>query len=132
MKTSNFRTNQLYGLNGISISRYPDRRSGFKGPEFPPLFPSAQLLADYKAEAIDWQGYTTAYLDQLFCLNAEKVWSLLEAIAQNAGAPEPILLCYESGKTLETNPCHRRLVAGWLQQELGLLVPEWSKDDAQT
>ena len=127
MKTSNFANNQRYNLCGISISRYPDRRSGFAGPEFPPLFPDAGLLKDYKEGRIDWINYVHVYQRQLDCLNCEEVYSRLCEIAFEAGADEPVLLCYESAKTLDTQPCHRRLVAAWFEREIGVRAPEWTK-----
>lgn len=126
MKTSNFANDQRHQLRGISISRYPATRTGFKGPEFPPLMPSAQLLSAYK-EGLPWEGYKLVYNLQLSCLNAEKVWQRLEDTAEAIGAAEPILLCYESAKTLDTQPCHRHLVAAWFERELGVVVPEWTK-----
>jgi hypothetical protein len=121
METSNFANNQWHDLNGISISRYPATRQGFKGPEFPPLMPSSQLLTWYK-DTGDWAKYAISYNRQLTCLNAQNVWHHLESMA---GASEPILICYESAKTLDTQPCHRRLVAAWFERELGMVVPEW-------
>jgi uncharacterized protein YeaO (DUF488 family) len=137
MKTSNFANNKLYGLNGISISRYPATRQGFTGPEFPPLMPSTQLLNWYKTHPDDWQGYCDRYNDfNLKCLNPQATWEALNALAQlsqpvHAAVSEPILLCYESAKTLDTQPCHRRLVADWFERELGVVVPEWTKEVAQ-
>lgn len=136
MKTSNFANDKLYNLNGISISRYPATRLGFTGPEFPPLFPSAQLLAAYKEGAIDWAEYCNRYeIFTLRSLDPQKTWDTLQILAAIAapiqpGASEPILLCYESAKTLDTQPCHRRLVAAWFERELGVAVPEWSKSEA--
>lgn len=127
MKTSNFANNRHHDLCGISISRYPDKRSGFTGPEFPPLFPSAGLLKDYKDGRIDWDQYQKLYQRQLGCLDCEKVYSQLCEIAADMGADEPILLCYESAKKLDKEPCHRRLVAAWFERELKVQVPEWSK-----
>ena len=62
MKTSNFANwkNQRFP-GAVSISRYPDYRSGFDGPEFPPLMPSSQLLKAYKGGEIDWSEYKTQY-----------------------------------------------------------------------
>ena len=54
MQTSNFANNRIHGLNGISISRYPDRRSGFTGPEFPPLMPPAWLVKGFKEGSMSW------------------------------------------------------------------------------
>jgi uncharacterized protein YeaO (DUF488 family) len=127
MKTSNFANNARYRLNGISISRYPDRRSGFKGPEFTPLMPSAQLLNWYKGtdQGPDaWAEYASCYNAQLDCLKAGQVAEEIEVLCEAYDA-EPILLCYESAKTIDTQPCHRRLVAAWFERELGIVVPEW-------
>jgi hypothetical protein len=125
MKTSNFAHWQRQKFPGaISISRYPDRRSGFNGPEFPPLMPSVQLLKAYKDGDIDWAEYRRRYQQQLDCLNAIAVET---ALIEMADGHEPILLCYESAKTLDTQPCHRRLVAEWFERELDVDVPEWSK-----
>ena len=131
MKTSNFANNKLYHLNGISISRHPDRRSGFAGPEFPPLMPSAQLLAWYKGttqDAAAWEKYAEAYNAQLACLSPQATWDRLHAIREDIF--EPVLICYKSAKTLATQPCHRRLVADWFERELGVVVPEWVKEVA--
>ena len=128
MKTSNFANNQRYDLKGISISRWPATRQGFKGPEFPPLFPSAQLLKNYK-NGMSWMEYKFHYQQQLDCLDPMKMYQRLEVIAASIGASEPILLCYESAKTLDENPCHRRLVAEWFEKSLDdVVVPEWSQE----
>lgn len=39
-----------------------------------------------------------------------------------------VLLCFEKPPFHATNFCHRRMVADWLKRELGLDVPEWSKE----
>lgn len=134
MKTSNFANNQRYDLNGISISRYPAARQGFNGLEFPALFPPAELLAAYKA-GMGWGEYAERYkMFTLRCLDPQKTFdtlTIMAALHQIEGPeepPEPILLCYESAKTLDTQPCHRRLVAAWFERELGVVVPEWSKE----
>lgn len=128
MKTSNFATWRLYKdqmPGAISISRHPCRRSGWKGPEFTPLMPSAQLLRSFKNKEIDWTGYSIAYESQIGLLRAEGVWNALHELA---GPHEPVLLCVESAKTLDEQPCHRRLVADWLGRALGEEIPEWRKD----
>ena len=127
MKTSNFANWQRNRFPGaISISRFPDRRSGYNGPEFPPLMPSSQLLKAYK-DGMSWDEYRKHYNEQLLCLNAEMVWQQLLNIVDGA---EPVLLCYESAKSLEEKPCHRRLVADWFEYSLDFVIEEWSKDPA--
>lgn len=135
MKTSNFANNQRYNLKGISISRYPATRQGFNGPEFPPLFPNAFLLKGYKQGRITWPEYCEIYRTQLLCLNPSEVWHQLHQHAQafygdGIRPVEPVLLCYESAKTLDTQPCHRRLVAEWFKETLGVEVLEWEKNES--
>ena len=127
MLTSNFANNDRYKLNGISISRFVSKHQNFDGPEFPPLFPDVWLLNDYKNGLIDWEKYSDIYCDQLDCLNPQSTYDYLCDLAGDIKANEPILLCFESAKTLDTNPCHRRLVADWFTQELNIDVREWKK-----
>ena len=127
MKTSNFANNQRYNLRGISISRYPATRNGFKGPEFPPLFPDAELLRLYKDNEITWEYYEARYRSQLSLLKPHATYAYLCQMAVDKGANEPILLCYESAKALDTQPCHRRLVAAWFEENIGIKVPEWDR-----
>jgi uncharacterized protein YeaO (DUF488 family) len=129
--TSNFATNRMHRLNGISISRYPDRRSGFNGPEFPPLFPAEGLLKAYKDGEIKWTEYRRVYQGQLACLRPQEVVDRLHEIAMLNGTHNVILLCYESAKTLERIPCHRRLVAEWIESSLDIRVPEWSQENKE-
>jgi hypothetical protein len=131
MKTSNFANNRIHDLKGISISRFPDKQhGGYGGVEFPPLMPSEKLLKMYK-EGLSWQAYASDYKLQLECLDAEKTWDRLYEIAKSIGVHEPVLLCWESAKTLDTNPCHRRIVAEWFERRLGCIVPEWTKTEPQ-
>jgi hypothetical protein len=39
--------------------------------------------------------------------------------------------CWERPPFTEKNWCHRRLVAGWFETELGVAVPEWTVQTAQ-
>lgn len=121
MKTSNFSNNSRHNLNGISVSRFPPKY--FKGPEFTPLMPSIALLNAYK-EGISWDSYEKAYMTQLNCLKVDEV---IKKLTQLSRGNEPIILCFESSKTLDTKPCHRRLVAKWVEMKTGIKVNEWSK-----
>lgn len=127
LKTSNFANNRIYNLQGISISRFPDKRSGFSGPEFPPLMPNEKLLKEYK-EGLEWDDYKLIYRLQLECLDPQKTYKRLIEISKACGGGETaIILCYESAKTLNDVPCHRRLVAQWFEHNLNVSVPEWKK-----
>ena len=65
--------------------------------------------------------YRTLYFDQLAKLDARGVLADLTGLA--AGA-EPVLLCYERPPFTADNWCHRRMAASWLEQALGIDVPE--------
>jgi hypothetical protein len=65
--------------------------------------------------------YERLYLAQLALLDAGQV---AEDLAALAGDAEPTLLCWEKPPFTASNWCHRRLVASWLQQQLGIDVPE--------
>jgi hypothetical protein len=56
-------------------------------------------------------------------LDPRRVWDDLHALVL---PHEPVLLCYERQKDLETGTtyCHRRMVASWFRQELGCDVHE--------
>lgn len=128
MKTSNFANNNLYDLKGISISRHIDRRTAPRIiAEFPPLFPQEDIIKGYREGLLEWDQYKALYLAQLSCLNASSVYLYLVSVAEANDADEPILLGYESAKTLDTKPSNRRIVADWIRHELNIEVPEWNK-----
>jgi hypothetical protein len=97
------------------------------------LMPDCVLLKQYEEGDLNWEEYQAIYQKQLDCLDAEKVyeWILSETFIRDVSC-EPILLgcellmcCYESTKTLDVLPCHRRLVAAWFSRELRIDVPEF-------
>jgi hypothetical protein len=108
IRTSNF------GLCGthpdaVSISGYaPD---WFQGPQYRKLAPKLDFFTQYKLD-----HDTVAYTKQF---NA-RVLGVLEPEKVFADLDNKILLCYERPGLF----CHRRLVAGWMETELGVLVPE--------
>ncbi len=66
--------------------------------------------------------YRDIYFDEILAhLDPAKVVADLEALA---GDHEPVLLCFERPPFTPTNWCHRRMVAEWLADKLGLEVPE--------
>jgi hypothetical protein len=64
---------------------------------------------------LDWE-----YRKQLDLLDAKQV-------AEDLG-PDAILLCWESFNVR----CHRRLVAEWLEEKLGIVVPELEHERAES
>lgn len=107
MKTSYFA--KYKGNLGVNIAIKP--APGFKGTSYPPLFPKWSFLSQYKKDS-DENSYTEAYYDQV--LNKLDPMQILEEIGGNT------LLCWEKSGTF----CHRRIVAEWIFNETGVIVPE--------
>ena len=78
----------------------------FKGRVYKKLAPSWKMIK------LPDKQYREEYANLLSKLNAEEVYNELGSNA--------ILLCYEKPGEF----CHRRLVADWIQNELGIYVPE--------
>jgi hypothetical protein len=71
---------------------------------------------------IDDASFEIGYAQQLAALDPERVWRELHALSMPA---EPILCCWEVPPFTAQNWCHRRLVAAWFEEQLGVTVPEW-------
>lgn len=85
---------------------------GFRGRKYKSLAPSWSLLQYYR-ESHDEEGYTNLYLRQI--LQTLDPHVVLRDLGEDS-----ILLCWESpGKF-----CHRRIVANWFFDTLGLTIPE--------
>ena len=112
MKTSYFANRTAAGdPRAVSIARWPPRWWGSRR-RYIPLAPSADLLKRSKA-GLPWAEYVAEYRrDVLSKLDSAEVCSDL--------GPDAILLCWEA----PGQECHRRLVAEWLQESLGITVPE--------
>ena len=116
MKTSSF---YLYsGPGRISIAQTAPRRveAGFK--LYQALVPGKWLFdPTYK----DYATYRERYFHEILApLDPQKVWDDLHALA---GGHEPVLLCHEHLRKPD-EWCHRRMVAEWFEQALGIAVPE--------
>jgi hypothetical protein len=112
MMTSNFARNDTEKFpNAVSIAR---NSRWFKGRRYPQLAPSRDLFTKYLAGIINEAGYAIEYhRENLAKLDAVK-------LADELGS-DAVLLCWEApGKF-----CHRRLVAAWLEDALGIEVPEY-------
>jgi hypothetical protein len=103
---SNYKKSKRTGV-GIAI-KSPDWYTGFL---YPPLYPKKDFLFKYFRDH-DEESYTKSYyLRVLSVLDPQEVYDDLK---------DCVLLCYEkSGKF-----CHRRLVADWIYNEIGIYVPE--------
>lgn len=98
------------GDNGISIALKSP--SWFKGLLYPALFPRWSFLSPYKQTG-DIETFTWEYHKQVLRhLNPELVYEDLR---------DHVLLCWEKPSDF----CHRRLVASWIEKELGIVVPEF-------
>lgn len=105
-----------------SFTRYKNRENGvsiavstpitFSGPAYPPLYPNITFLAEYKRTAKE-DIYTKAYKEIILSkLDPDEVYHRLE---------NSVLLCWEHPGEF----CHRRIVAEWLQNELGVIILEY-------
>jgi uncharacterized protein DUF488 len=87
----------------------------YAGKRYMPLAPPRWLLKAKDPELFDQE-----YRKQLGSLDAKRV-------AEELG-PNAILLCWESFNVR----CHRRLVAEWLEERLGIVVPELGHEPSES
>lgn len=109
----------IQGLNPKAVSIARRTPPGFRGRWYEPLAPPSSLLWWYlrnkpllPKEELERQYTETYTRDVLDRLDPATV-------AREIG-DEAVLLCYEKSYTF----CHRRLVADWLAQALGIVVEE--------
>lgn len=120
MKTGYFGKVKSYpkdkGYKFISIARF---NRFWKGEEFKPLAPPADII---KIE--DEEFYTNLYYEKVLKkLDPQEVYNQL---GDNA-----VLLCYEKWADIESGKtfCHRRIVAKWLENNLGVKVEELGNEN---
>mgnify|MGYP000126020537 CR=1 FL=1 len=118
---------KIWTPGGISISR---TQKNHAYPVYAPLVPGDWC---FDIKTID---YIKRYEAQLSHLDARTVWEELKEMAiddaihrfgldeARALRVEPVMLCWEKPGGTSAAFCHRRLVAQWLQSELGVIVPE--------
>lgn len=114
MKTASFFTYQ--GPGRISIARSAPRRtpSGFR--VFRDLAPGKWF------NSVDRAEYRELYLREI--LGRLDPRQTHERLIELAGPAEPVLLCWEKPPFDSKNWCHRRMVAEWFGETLGIEVPE--------
>ena len=110
--TSNFAKSGKHP-DAVAISQGVPRF--YKVRRYLPLAPPRSLL-----KAKDPDLFDREYRKELDSLDAKQV-------ARDLGA-DAILLCWESFNVR----CHRRLVAEWLEEKLGIVVPELEHERAES
>ena len=115
MKTSSFFTTT--GEGRISIARFAPRNIEAGYREFRALAPAARWFKTASKEE-----YRKLYLAEILApLDPRVTYAQLCALAGDA---EPVLLCWERPPLTDANWCHRRLVAEWFKETLGITVLE--------
>jgi uncharacterized protein (DUF488 family) len=113
MKTSNFKTYR--GDMGISICLYPPL--DYAGAQYPSLAPDRQTFFAKKAGDIDEKEYEKQYREKILSKFDPK--EIYEQLQRN------VLLCFEPAGEF----CHRRIFSDWIQENLGIEIPEWQPGD---
>ncbi len=113
MKTSNFKIYK--GDKGIAVCIYPPL--DWAGARFPALEPPRKLFFARKADQINDEEYEKRYREEVLShLDAETIYKQLQ---------DQVLLCWEDPGEF----CHRRIIARWIKEKLGIDVPEWMPGD---
>jgi hypothetical protein len=112
MKTSYF-ANRVAAADPHAVAICRGVPRWFKGRIYDPLRPSWKLLQEAKDGTISHEDYERRY-------RAEVLAALDPARVRQELGDDAILLCWERPDA----PCHRRLVARWLEEALGIEVPE--------
>lgn len=89
----------------------------YKGPQFKVLAPKYGFFMDYKNGKIDEAGYVENFYELVLKpLDPAELYAKLTTTYGD----DVTLLCYERPGDF----CHRRIVADWFEQNLGIEVPE--------
>ena len=119
MKTSYY-SKYRAAPGAICISTYPPKWIKGKIPEYLDLAPKFNFRIGY-------DEYVVQFDRQLARLDPKKVWDDLHKLANGA---EPVLLCYEAPPFNRHNFCHRHMVAEWLENHLGVVIPEYEAPES--
>jgi len=113
MKTSSWRLYQRPGR--VSISRFAPRAAPAGYAVCRRLIPGPWF------NKVDTDEFNRLYGAQLAALDPQATF---DAIIARAAPHEPVLLCWEVPPFQGRNWCHRRTVADWFQNTLGVAVDE--------
>ena len=106
------------GYEYVSIARY---NKFWRGREYKKLAPPPEIIK------LEGEEYKKQYYEKVLCrLDPKQVY---EELGENA-----VLLCYESWESIKNGraTCHRRVVAKWLEDNLGIKVYELGEMCEQT
>jgi hypothetical protein len=120
MKTASFFT--YAGPGRISIARFAPRGTPAGFRTFRALAPGPWFNSVERDEYV--QRYDAEILSRL---DPQETFDRLHELA---GEAEPVLLCWERPPLTAENWCHRRIVAEWFQDRLGVAVPEFEAQAA--
>jgi len=113
MKTSYFK--YYTGDNGVAICIYPP--VDWSGCRYPALEPERQAFYAIKNGQITQEQYEKLYRENVLArLNPQDIYNMFK---------NNVLLCWEDSGVF----CHRRIVAKWLYETLGVIVNEWTPND---
>ena len=118
MKTASYFT--YFGPGRIGITAGTPRRAPAGYRMYRQLAPRRNMLQ------LPYALFRDTFLREILGpLDPRKVAADLHELA---GGHEPVLLCFERPPFTEANWCHRRIVAEWFKDSLGLDVPEYAPD----
>lgn len=86
--------------------------------------PRASCFAPSNPKAEDWQAAYRRDLDHRFP-DATALREALRGVCMHT--PDPILCCFES----DPSKCHRTILAEYIKEKLGIVVPEWREGSEQ-
>ena len=104
------------GYKYISIARF---NKFWTGETYPKLFPPTEIIKIENEEL-----YTKLYYEKVLSKLAPK--QVYAELGEKA-----VLLCYESWDSIKNDKafCHRRIVAKWLTENLGIKVTELENEN---
>ncbi|MDR3179363.1 MAG: DUF488 domain-containing protein [Holosporaceae bacterium] len=111
----------------ISISLFTPKWAQIDGL-MPRLNPTEQLLREAKSGMASREESLKTYREEILGkLSSVEVYSDLIEMIHKADKKDLALLCYEK----PGDPCHRRVVAQWLEEENNISVPEFALEEKQ-
>ncbi len=110
---------QYFGPGRIGISRGNPRGLSAGYRLYKKLAPTREILRECKEQPEYRRRFFSEVLEQL---DPQQVLKDLEERSQDGLA---VLMCFERAPLHERNWCHRSMVAEYLQDRLGIEVPEW-------